>query len=598
MPAGSKTSPRVPRSFLAAWLVSLPLAFAGMAWSAPRGASLGERAALKMGLPPGAGYAIGGLASLALVGTVIPVTAVGAMLSIRRGDSRSEAWLGARRVRRLGGALIVYGIAAFPVSVLGSPLLVGLVGPSTRHRPGLRGTLSFTVVGLAMLGFAAGWSALFTWRELGGALLLVALLTLGVRRARAQRLGALAFLAAALILPLWPPMVSTTPTRLWILAATLPVFCAPMALGGRSIADRVPLPIWSLFFGSALFWGHAFLFGVLPSAREVQPPVEAIYRSGGMPYSDNRFILRNCTEEGWLVGHREELGLMRLAQDGRVLAAVPHSVGNNAILDCPSRELVTSDYDRDEVVVYDSETLARKEVYEVGDVPGLMHVQLGNDRRRIYVNDEAMRLLAIDRPSKTIQVLDVGRNARGFWVDEPGKRVYVSDAGRVRMKPLGTSLGGLERDLRGHRSPFDAWEKNRLIGSPRYVYASRYLSGRLVRLHPETLDVVADAHVGLGVRDLAYDAQHGILFAAQYVRGFVIALDGETLEVLGALQVGRRVRQLEVDGSAVLGTSAVGGWRIGLDRWLPLRTNESPTRRPERSGVGGAICQEDVEDLP
>jgi hypothetical protein len=214
------------------------------------------------------------------------------------------------------------------------------------------------------------------------------------------------------------------------------------------------------------------------------------------------------------------------------------------------------------------------------ETAGFMHVQVGRDGRTVYVNDEEqMALFRVDLATGRADPLVVGRNLRGYWVDETEDRVYVADAGWVRDVRLSTGERLAETDLRGTWPTHPSWEKMRLVGGATGVYATRYLGGDVVRLDLGSLAVRARAHLVRGVRDLALDPARGLLYVAGYADGTLFSLDAESLEVRARLRAGRRMRQLELDplGGAMLGTSAVGGFRVDVDRWLA--SSPSPDRR-------------------
>jgi len=71
---------------------------------------------------------------------------------------------------------------------------------------------------------------------------------------------------------------------------------------------------------------------------------------------------------------------------------------------------------------------------------------------------------------------------------------------------------------------------------------------------------------GLGIRPVAFDPQRRLIYAGTFLSGDVIAVDADTLEVVHRWFVGRFLRQLEIsrDRRSLLATSTLGIVRVPL----------------------------------
>ena len=593
--ASERSGPEVtwPLRAHVAWGLGLLASLPAIALAGPAGASLADRLARNLEIPnAGIAFLVGGLAGATLGGGAIQ--ALGLAIALRIAG-RSSPWSWRQELGR-SAAYVWHGFPLTTPFFLAIPAATRLLNDLSLRRAALRSSL----VALYVLAVALYWAMLTGWAPFlrdhdrivllgGGAVLYIALRTDRDRRISLH----LASAAVGAYLFCYCPQDPGPWTRL-ILALLASSLCSTPAL----IASQRDLRGFSaagltLCVGSIALWMWWIAFLGLPSPRQEarvtdQPGVELHHRNGTTtPWSDNRFLVRPCSGSDLLYGSREVSAGVSLieAGSGHPRSSLAVSAGYNLAANCTEARGYVGSYDGNGIAeITLTAPLSLRLLRDVQiDSPTLIELSPGGTAL-LALDDKSGAVHWIDLPSERVtrsyQAFGI---PNGFALDDAANLIHIATSGHLLT--FDTRSGQVVRKLdlrRGLIRPFPLKPHfHRVVLDPETgaTYVTYLEFGRVYRIDGRRGILMLEADIGRGVRDLTWDTSRGTLYVGNYITGDVLGLDAQSLEVMGRVFIGSRIRGLAVDDQRLLATSAVGGISVEIEHLVgpsPARHQKLP----------------------
>lgn len=560
----------------------------GVAFSFVLAMSLGTKDGRALGtwlahlglLPIELGLGLGSVVGMAAAAGVAQLVAALVAAAIRGGERRRSAG----DVRRDVAVATWWGLHTFPVSSL---YLVALpLGRDARTRLAARRPWLARVLAAAYLAaFAAfflglvRWAPFFDDAEIGFFVAFAVVVGTALAALPERRRNVL--MVAAGVLALYftvdPPQQVGFEPRLWVALGVLALGVGPALLAGREGCRSMGVvgpTLGLLLLGMWAWWGEFLLFpSVRDAARiDAQPGVTILYENAsGGAWSDNRFLMEACDPQRILYGSREVThGIVRL-EGGRPMETLHVHTGYNLVTDCTKGIGYVGDYTGGEIDRIDLATFTLLPPVPKVQIGGPTLLQLSPDGRRLYAIDDTngqFRRIDVATGHEDLELRECLPN--GLFVDETHGRVYLPSCGwlDVYATATGRQLGHVDL-RRGFDPPFPFGPHfHRVTGDPTTgkVFVSYLETGRVYRIDGVSGALEAEKRVGRGVRDITWDAHNHVVWVGNYVTGDLLMLDPDSLDVVGRIPVGRRIRSIEpsLDGRRVYVTSAVGGIRVDV----------------------------------